>query len=67
MQAFIERHDLAHFTHLNDEDTVLWDRFGADGRSTFLFLNDDGSFWRTGYGEADLASLTRRVEELIAA
>ena len=66
LQEFVDHHELDHFTQLDDSGQVLWDRFGADGRSTFLFLNDDGTFGRTGYGEVDLTSLTARTEDLIA-
>ena len=66
IEAFVDRHDLTGFTQLNDEGQSLWNRFGATGRSTFLFLNDDGTFSRTGYGEVSLAVLDERVQELIA-
>ena len=66
IEAFVERHGLDHFTQLHDVDQVLWNRFGATGRSTFLFLNDDGTFSRTGYGEVNASLLMERTEELIA-
>jgi hypothetical protein len=31
-----------------------------------LFLNDDGTFSRTGYGEVNETLLVKRIEELIA-
>jgi hypothetical protein len=65
LKRFVDRYGLSHFTQLDDDGAVLWDQFGADGRSTFLFMNDDGTFWRTGYGQVDLGSLTRGVEDLI--
>lgn len=63
---FVARHDLTGFTQLNDDGQALWNRFGATGRSTFLFVNDDGSFSRTGYGEVSQSSLMAAVEGLIA-
>jgi hypothetical protein len=53
MQEFIDRTGTGGFTHLIDEDGSLWEQFGADIRSSFLFVDDDGSVQRTGYGEMD--------------
>ena len=66
MQGFVSLHGLTEFPQLNDAESALWDRFGASGRSTFLFLNDDGTFSRTGCGEVNNALLVERVEALIA-
>lgn len=66
LEQFVAHHELTHFTQLNDEGQALWERFGATGRSTFLFLDDDGTYSRTGYGEVDEELLTQRVEALIA-
>lgn len=51
---------------LHDDDQDIWNSFGASGRSTFLFLNDDGTFSRTGYGEVNADVLLSSVEQLIA-
>ena len=66
LKEFVARHELAHFTQLQDDDQSLWRRFGATGRSTFLFLNNDGRFTRTGYGEVDEELLVERIQGLIA-
>jgi hypothetical protein len=42
----------------------LWARFGTGGRSTFMFINDDGSFVLTDYGVVDEARLIDEVERL---
>ncbi|GEM_PF-2248159 len=66
LEEFVARHELAHFVQIHDEDQALWNRFGASGRSTFLFLNDDGTFSRTGYGEVNHTTLVERIEALIS-
>ena len=54
------------FTQLADESGDLWDRFGTGGRSTFMFVNEDGSFELTSYGVVDETELRSQVERLIA-
>ena len=54
------------FPQLNDADGALWERFGTGGRSTFMFVNDDGSFVLTTYGIVDRDRLIEEVERLIA-
>lgn len=55
------------FTHLLDDSGELWERFGTSGRSTFLFVNDDGSYDLTSYGVIGEEKLRERVEGLINA
>jgi len=62
---FVEYTGTGAITHLNDETGELWPRFGATGRSTFLFVNDDGTILdRTEYGDMDEERLTEEVERL---
>jgi hypothetical protein len=46
---------------------VLWEQFGTGGRSTFMFINDDGTFELTSFGVVDEAELERQVQRLISA
>lgn len=55
------------FTQLVDDSGELWERFGTSGRSTFMFIDDDGTFDLTSYGVVDEDELRSRVEELAAA
>jgi hypothetical protein len=64
MREFVERTGTDGFTHLVDEDGALWRRFGADIRSSFLFIDDDGTSVRTGYGEMDEERLRAMVADL---
>ena len=61
---FIAEYSLG-FPNIVDEDGSLWLRFGATIRSSFLFVNDDGTIVaRTGYGEMDEARLRDFVDQL---
>ncbi|MCP3988816.1 MAG: hypothetical protein GY724_07070 [Actinomycetia bacterium] len=63
--GFIEQTGTGEFTHLDDETGELWTRFGAKGQSTFMFINDDGSFVQTGYGLIGEERLVDEVERLL--
>ena len=63
---FVEGTGTTEFTQLQDDSGELWDRFGTGGRSTFMFINDDGSFELTSYGVVDRDELVAQVERLIA-
>lgn len=63
---FIEGTGTGGFTHLDDEAGKLWEQFGTGGRSTFMFVNDDGSFELTAYGVVDEDELVEQVNRLIA-
>jgi hypothetical protein len=63
---FIDGTGTGGFTHLDDESGELWQRFGTGGRSTFMFIDDDGTFELTSYGVVDEARLRTEVEGLIA-
>ena len=54
------------FTQLVDESGELWERFGTGSRSTFMFLDDDGTFELTSYGVIGEDELRNRVEGLAA-
>jgi hypothetical protein len=66
MQGFVSLHALTGFLQLNYAESAFWDRSGASGRSTFLFLDDDGTVSRTGYVEVNNGLLVERVEALVA-
>ena len=66
MQTFIERTGTSDFPQVADLSGDLWKAFGTGGRSTFLFINDDGTSALTTYGAVRQAELTERVESLIA-
>ena len=53
------------FTQLVDESGELWERFGTSGRSTFMFINDDGQFDLTAYGVVDESELRAQAQALI--
>lgn len=66
MQAFVSDTGTDGFPQVVDPDGSLWLQFGGEIRSSFLFVDEDGSTSRTGYGELDEAGLVDAVEELIA-
>lgn len=66
MEDFVERHGLGGFPHLVDDDGELWARFGMTSRSTFAFVDDDGSVARTTFGVLGEDELERRIDELLA-
>lgn len=63
--GFIEGTGTTDFTQLIDDSGELWERFGTGGRSTFMFINQDGSFRLTSYGVVDQDELVTQVERLI--
>lgn len=64
-QGFVDDTGTGALVHLDDERGDLWSRFGTGGRSTFLFVNDDGSYELTTYGSVDQARLEAEVTDLI--
>ena len=66
MAEFVERTGTGGFPHLVDGDGTLWARFGADIRSSFLFIDDGVPVLRTGYGQMDEARLREFVQDLLA-
>ena len=65
--GFVERTGTGGFTQLVDDDAgSLWEQFGADGRATFFFVNDDGTFEQTAFGVIDEATLEAEVERLLS-
>ena len=64
--AFVTRTGTGAFPHLNDETGKLWKQLGASGRSTFLFVNADGTYQRTTYGSMNQKRLESMVQDLIA-
>lgn len=66
MRTFIERTGTGGFPQVADISGDLWKAFGTGGRSTFLFINDDGTSVLTTYGAVRESELTKRVQDLIA-
>lgn len=65
LQPFIDETGTVGFAHLDDSTGELWERFGTSGRSTFMFLDDDGSFVLTEYGIADEGRLIAEIERML--
>ena len=65
MEAFLSDTGTDGFPQVIDPDGSLWLQFGAEIRSSFLFVGDDGSVQRTGYGEMTEDQLTETVQGLI--
>ena len=65
LAGFIEQTGTDGFVQLDDADGALWQLFGTGGRSTFMFVNDDGSFILTDYGVVDEERLGAEVQRLI--
>lgn len=65
--SFIEQTGTGDFLQLDDSEGLLWERFGTGGRSTFMFVNDDGSFVLTDYGVVDEERLIAEVNRLVEA
>jgi hypothetical protein len=65
MADFLEDTGVGGFPHLVDDDGSLWLRFGAEIRSSFLFVDDGGAVRRTGYGEMDQPALRDAVTDLL--
>ncbi len=64
--AFVQATGTGGFTQLQDNDAGdLYRRFGTTGRSTFLFVQEDGSFRATSFGVIGAEELTRQVNRLI--
>ena len=59
MEAFVARHGAAGFSHVLDDGEV-WRRFGVTSQRTYILINDDGTWTRTGYG-----GLESQVQQLI--
>jgi hypothetical protein len=65
MAEFVERTGTDGFPQLVDESGDLWLAFGAEIRSSFLFVDGEtGETTRTGYGQMDEETLRRLVGEL---
>lgn len=61
MQEFVADTGTEVVTHIPDPDGVLWSHFGVTSHSTYVYVNDDGTWRTSGYG-----SLIEDVEALIA-
>ncbi len=64
-EDFVARFGVDAFPQAFDESGDLRDRLGGVSRSTFLFINDDGTTSLTQYGQVDTASLRTFTQQLI--
>ncbi len=60
MREFISTHGVDAFHSVDDPLTQLWMRFGVTSQSSYVYINDDGTWEVSGYG-----SLAADVEALI--
>ena len=67
VEDFVAQHGLEGFPQAYDEDGAIWQRFGGIGRSSFVFVDDDGTVEVTGYGEyGDPEKLDAKIDELLS-
>jgi len=59
MEGFVARHGAGDMTHVLDQGEI-WRRFGVTSQRTYVVIDDDGTWFRTGYG-----SLESQVQMLI--
>jgi len=60
LASFLDETGANTFANLTAGQDV-WDRFGVTRRSTYVYINDDGTWRTSGYG-----SLRDDVEDLIS-
>jgi len=60
-EGFIENTGTGLIEHISDEDLEVWGRFGVTQQSTYVYIDDDGTFRLSGYG-----SLAEDVAALLA-
>ncbi|MEM7096456.1 MAG: hypothetical protein AAF567_25860 [Actinomycetota bacterium] len=60
MGPFVSRHGASAFPHIPDPGGEIWRRFGVVQQRTYVVINDDGTWRRTGYG-----NLAGEVQALI--
>lgn len=61
IDEFIAETGVGDIVHLPDLGGEIWRQFGVVKQRTYVFINDDGTWRRSGYG-----SLRDDVEALIA-
>ena len=64
-EGFIDRFSVDGFPQVFDESGDFRDLLGGVSRSTFLFINDDGTTTLTQYGQVDVESLRTFTQQLI--
>jgi len=50
MSEFLSKHGVSGFPHVPDPTAEIWRRFGVTSQHTYVFINDDGSWRKAGYG-----------------
>ncbi len=67
VEDFVAQHGVDGFPHAYDAEGEIWQRFGTIGRSSFVFIDDDGTMEITGYGEyGDAEKLDAKIDELLS-
>lgn len=61
MRDFLDETGTEPLLHVPDAVGEIWDRFGISRQSSYVYINDDGTWQKSGYG-----SLREDVENLIA-
>jgi hypothetical protein len=64
--GFVERHDLAHVTHIADLDGSVWGRFGISGQPAWVLIDGETGQREVIFGALGRDRLTRLIEDLIA-
>lgn len=60
MASFVNDRGVGAFPHIPDPESTIWRRFGVVQQRTYVLINDDGTWRRTGYG-----NLANDVQNLI--
>ena len=62
MEAFVGEQGVGAFSHIPDPNGEIWRRFGVTQQRTYVLINDDGTWNRTGYGNlaGDVQNLITR-------
>jgi hypothetical protein len=53
MEDFVRNRGVGNFAHVPDPDGGIWRRFGVVQQRTYVLINDDGTWRRTGYGSLE--------------
>ncbi len=61
MSEFVAEQGVTGFPHIPDDTGEIWSRFGVTEQRTYVLIDNDGTWRRTGYG-----TLREDVEALIA-
>ncbi len=65
IQDFISNLDVGGFSHVADEELVVWKEYGIRSQPAFAFINDDGTVEVQG-GSMGVDGLSERIDALLA-